>query len=234
MKIAAIQSSYIPWKGYFDIINDVDIFIFLDDVKYTKNSWRNRNQLKDRNGKFWITIPVSKRSTNKSINEVQPLNDLWQSKHWKTIQSVFGQAKYFSTYSDIFRDFYTNHTWDNLSELNQFLIKKISKDILTIDTIFKNSVEFNLHGEKTDRLICLLKQTNANIYISGLAARSYLEEEKFIKAGIKLIYKNHSRYPEYPQLYPPFEHHLSILDMLFNCGPDSLYYIWGFRSGKGK
>ena len=114
--------------------------------------------------------------------------------------------------------------------MNQFLIKKISKDILNIQTNFRDSREFNPEGKKLDRLIDLLVKSGTNYYISGPAAKSYIDEKKFIDAGIELEYKDYSGYPEYPQLFPPFEHFVSIIDLIFNCGSHAPEFIWDWRN----
>lgn len=227
-KAAVIQSNYIPWKGYFDIIHDVDMFIFYDDVQYTKNDWRNRNKIKTNQGLRWLTIPVGSPD-NRLIYEVTLDDDLWKKKHWETIKQSYTKAPYFKKFQDFLGHVYIDSKWNNLSELNQYLIQTIGQEYLGINTIFTDSREYNAEGHKLDRLIDLLLKTGADRYLSGPSAKGYIEEEAFSRAGIELIYKDYSGYPEYPQLFPPFEHYVSILDVLLNCGPDSSYYIWGWR-----
>lgn len=227
-KIAVIQSNYIPWKGYFDIINDVDIFIFYDDVQFTKNTWRNRNKIKSVNGTNWISIPVGS-DLKRLICEVVMTDSKWQEKHWKTIEQFYNKTPFYDLYKDFFKEFYLNKIWTSLSELNQQMIKGISKDILGISTKFEDSRSYNVQGHKMDRLIDLLKKAGADIYVSGPAAENYMNDDLLETNGIKLIYKDYSGYPEYPQLYPPFMHDVSILDLLFNVGPEAPYYIWGWR-----
>jgi hypothetical protein len=227
-KVAVLQSNYIPWKGYFDIIHDVDLFIFYDDVQYTKNDWRNRNKIKTAQGVHWLTIPVGS-SEQRLIYEVQLNDNHWPKKHWATIQQVYSKRPHFKQYQDFFEDVYTKAEWTTLSELNQFLIKTISSELLGIKTEFRDSREFCLAGQKSNRLLDLLQQAAATLYVSGPSAKNYLDEQSFADAGIKLIYKDYSGYPEYPQPFPPFEHQVAILDALFNCGPETPYYIWGWR-----
>jgi hypothetical protein len=227
-KVAVLQSNYIPWKGYFDIIHDVDLFIFYDDVQYTKNDWRNRNKIKTAQGVRWLTIPVG-ASEQRLICEVELNDNHWSRKQWATIQQSYSKTPYLKQYQDFFERVYTQDKWTNLSELNQFLIKTISSEFLGIETEFRDSREFDLTGKKADRLLDLLHKAGATLYVSGPSARDYLDELRFTEAGIKLVYKDYSGYPEYPQLFPPFEHAVSILDLLFNCGPEAPYYIWGWR-----
>lgn len=227
-KAAIIQSNYIPWKGYFDVIHDVDLFIFLDDVQYTVRDWRNRNKIKTAQGLRWLTVPVG-ADRNRLIHEVEIADDGWNTTHWETLKQNYSKSPYFKLYREFFEQVYLGTKWLNLSELNQYLIKKISRDFLGIETEFVDSRELNAGGSKQDRLIDLLLKTGADYYLSGPAARDYIDEKGFAEAGIELQYKDYSGYPEYPQLYPPFEHGVTILDLLFNCGPSSAEFIWGWR-----
>ena len=230
-KVAVIQSSYIPWKGYFDIINDVDIFLFHEDLQYTKLDWRNRNKIKTAGGSKWITVPISdsKNYMKYNIDQVKVLPDnKWQKKHLNSLKSNYAKSKYFNEYKTLLEDIYLRHEWESLSEMNIYMTKKIC-EILGIDTQFFNSVDFEFHGKKTDKLINICKHFEADHYLSGPAARDYIEEEKFQDAGITLEYKDYSGYPEYSQLYPPFDHYVTVLDLIFNYGPQSPFYIWGWR-----
>lgn len=227
-KAAIIQSNYIPWKGYFDVIHDVDLFIFLDDVQYTVRDWRNRNKIKTAQGLRWLTVPVG-ADRNRLIHEVEIADDGWNTTHWETLKQNYSKSPYFKLYREFFEQVYLGTKWLNLSELNQYLIKKISRDFLGIETEFVDSRELTASGSKQDRLIDLLLKTGADYYLSGPAARDYIDEKGFAEAGIELQYKDYSGYPEYPQLYPPFEHGVTILDLLFNCGPSSAEFIWGWR-----
>ena len=227
-KVAVIQSNYIPWKGYFDIINDVDHFIFYDDVQYTKNDWRNRNRIMTPNRSMWITIPVG-ASLDRLINEVK-INDFnWQDRHWKSIKQNYSRAPYFKKYREFFEEIYLARKWHGLSELNQYVIKKIAVEILNVKTRFSSSELYNAQGERQERLLEVLKKANADTYISGPAARDYIELDRFKDAGIQLVYKDYSGYPEYAQMFRPFDHFVSIIDLIFNSGPDAAWYIWGWR-----
>jgi len=229
-KVAVIQSNYIPWKGYFDIIHDVDLFIFYDDVPYTKNDWRNRNKIKSRQGLHWLTIPVGSRN-ERLINEVEIEDSSWTRKHWETLKQSYSKAPYFDQYKEFFECFYLGAKWKNLSELNQYLIKTISREFLGINTNFMDSRDLHPEGQKLDRLLDLLLKAGADRYLSGPAAKSYIDETRFTDVGIEIVYKDYSGYPEYPQVFPPFEHAVSILDVLFNCGPRASDHIWGWRAG---
>lgn len=227
-RVVVVQSNYIPWKGYFDLIHDADLFIFYDDLQFTKNDWRNRNKIKTPNGAEWITIPVGP-DAKRLICEVGIKDASWQTKHWKTLQQHYGMRPYFAHYQAFFEDVYLGRQWSNLSELNQYLIRSISKEHLNLTTEFRDSREFRLSGEKLARLMDLVTKAGADRYISGPAAKDYIEPARFAEAGIELVWKDYSDYPEYPQRYPPFEQGVSILDLLFNVGPDAPWYIWGWR-----
>lgn len=215
--VAILQSNYIPWKGYFDLISSVDLFIFYDDVKFTKNDWRNRNKIKTPDGLKWITIPCGWKS-HKLICEIDLPDANWQNKHWNLIEENYFRAPYFNLYKKFFENIYLNKKWKNLSELNQHLIKNISLKFLNIKTQFDDSRNYNIQGKGEDRLINLLKKVNATKYISGPSAKAYISNNRFISEGIHLEWMNYDNYPEYPQLYPPFQHAVSIIDILFNTG----------------
>jgi len=231
-KVAVIQSAYLPWKGYFDIIHDVDQFIFYDDVQASnKNDWRNRNRIKTNSGIIWMTIPVGSRG-NQLICDIQIRDSSWQKKHWDTIQCFYSKAPYYKLYQEFFKSFYLDKEWTNLSELNQYLTMHIAKEYLKISTNFVDSREYNASAKKLDRLMEVLTKSRAELYVSGPSAHDYIDEKRFEVARIELLYKNYDGYPEYPQFYPPFAAEVSIIDLLFHVGPDAPYYIWGWRESK--
>jgi len=227
-RVAVLQSNYIPWKGYFDIIHDVDLFIFYDDVQYTKNDWRNRNRIKTPTGAAWLTIPVGD-ALDRLVCEVMLTDDQWPKKHWKTISQCYSRAPYFKAYKAFVEDAYLGTQWDSLSSLNQHFTKAISGELLGVATLFRDSRVYNASGKKLDRLMDVIQKTGADTYVSGPSAKDYIDPKRFEDMGIQLVYKSYEGYPEYPQLYPPFEHRVTALDLLFNVGPDASYYIWGWR-----
>jgi hypothetical protein len=226
MKIACIQSSYIPWKGYFDIIHDVDVFVFLDDVQMTKRDWRTRNKIKTPNGTQWLTVPV-KGGRHQLIYEVSISNSDWQERHLKSLQCNYARAPFFDDYRDLLAWLY-GQPHQNLSEFNRRATRMIC-DILGVDTEFVNSMDLAPSGTRDDRLIDICQKLGGTAYLSGPSARDYIVDQKFEQAGIELSYKDYSGYPEYSQPWPPFDHYVTILDLLFNCGAESPRYIWGWR-----
>lgn len=226
--VVVLQSNYIPWKGYFDLIHDADVFIFYDDLQFTKNDWRNRNKIKTSIGSKWLSIPVG-TSASRLICEVALDDAGWQRSHWDSLRQQYEKRPYFKLYRSFFESVYLGKQWKNLSELNQFLIQHISREILGIPTQFRDSREFELEGQKLDRLLDLIVKGKATRYVSGPAAKDYIQPERFEALGIDLVWKDYSNYPEYPQAHPPFEHGVTILDLLFNVGPEAPQYIWGWR-----
>ncbi len=228
-KVAVLQSNYIPWKGYFDIIHDVDEFIFYDEVQYTIRDWRNRNYVKTPGGRKWVTVPCN-GTASMAINTVQIFRHMdWQKDHWNRICEAYKKAPFFGFYKDFFEALYRENNPEKLSELNQHFIKVIATELLGINTVFSNSTAYHSVGKGHEKLLSLVKSTGADIYISGPAAKDYIVESDYRDAGIQLIWKDYTGYPEYPQQYPPFEHGVSIIDLLLNTGPNAPDYIWGWR-----
>jgi len=300
--LAIVQSNYIPWKGYFDLINFADEFVFLDEVQYTRRDWRNRNQIKTPGGLHWLTIPVQTRGKYlQPINETRVDGAAWRSSHWRTLSQNYSRATYFHKYQELFEDLYLGSAEDRLSEVNRAFIAAVC-DILGIRTPQYWSSDFDSFEEQADwlvalrkqgsvlgvrdavqsraalssvislesrlqepcllaerqgshpgtnpsdphsarllpvdssdpcarkngRLIHLCKQTGANIYLSGPSARSYLDETWFCAEGIAVKYIDYNAYPAYRQLYAPFEHEVTILDLIFNEGPNAYRYLKSF------
>lgn len=229
-KVAILQSNYIPWKGYFDIIASVDEFIFYDEVQYTKNDWRNRNKIKTQKGLIWLTIPCETKGTLSSeqkICETKIVDKRWAKKHWSSLVTTYSKTPYFKEYKSTFENLYEECSKEEyLCKVNYKFIQTIN-EILGIKTKLSLSQDYGLIEGKTERLVDLVQKTSGTIYLSGPAAKDYINEELFKKANIELEWMDYSGYPEYPQLFPPFEHGVSILDLIFNCGPDARKYMKG-------
>jgi hypothetical protein len=227
--VAILQSNYIPWKGYFDIIHDVDLFVFYDDVQYTKHDWRNRNLIKTAQGPKWLTVPVGTR-LDRLVCEVEIHDRAWAQSHWRLIQQHYGTAQYFNLYRPFFEDLYLGRSWQSLSALNQYVITYVAREILGITTRFADSREYASTGNRLERLLDLIRKTGAGTYLSGPSAKDYIDPKRFDDLGIALVWKDYTGYPDYPQFYPPFTHQVTILDLLFHIGPEAPYYIWGWRN----
>ena len=227
-RVAIVQSNYIPWRGYFDLISQVDEFILFDDAQYTKRDWRNRNRIKAPNGSIWLTIPVEvKGKRDQKIKDTVISDPGWSRNHWRTIVYNYSKTKYFSRYQELFEELYLERNENLLSQVNYKFVTAIC-DLLGIETKLAWSSEYRLVEGKTERLIDLCKQAGANEYLSGPTARGYIDEELFRNEGIELRYMDYSGYSEYEQLYPPFESGVSIIDLIFNEGPDARKYISSF------
>ncbi|MFN8625152.1 MAG: WbqC family protein [Candidatus Binatia bacterium] len=227
-RVAISQSNYIPWKGYFDLIHDVDVFLFYDDVQFTNRDWRNRNLVKMPGGPRWLTIPVG-ANRDRLIRDVTVDDPRWQRKHWRTLVQWYGKAPFFGDYAPFLAEIYLEREWRTLSALNQFLIQRIAREFLGMRTPLHRTCEFPGTGRNQERLLSLLQAVGADVYISGPAAKAYLDEARFREHGIHVIWKDYTGYPEYPQFHPPFQHAVTILDLLFHTGPDAPFYIWGWR-----
>ena len=232
-KVAVLQSNYIPWKGYFDIIHDVDLFIFHDDLQYTKNDWRNRNKIYTQNGLSWLSIPVG-TNEHRLILDVKMNEKKWQKEHFNKIKLAYSKAPYYKKYIDFLEYVYLEKQWDYLYELDRFLITQISKEFLGCSTSFGDSRDYNPKGSKHEKLLNLLINCGADLYVSGPAAKDYIISEDYKKANIQLAWKNYNGYPEYKQFNYEFNHNVSILDLLFHTGDDAPYYIWGWRTETDK
>lgn len=222
-KIAILQSNYIPWRGYFDIIAKSDVFVIYDEVQYTKNDWRNRNIVKTKTGINWLTIAVKQDSLNQKICDTKILKHNWYKKHLGTLQANYAKAPYYKDYIGVFKEVYESVN-DNLSSVNKSFIEAICR-ILEIDTKIIDSSELYLNGDKQEKLIQACKILNADIYLSGPAAKDYIEIEKFEKENISIEWMNYSNYKEYKQLSEPFEGRVTILDLIFNEGPNSRNFL---------
>lgn len=229
-KVAILQSNYIPWKGYFDMINYVDEFILYDDMQYTKRDWRNRNKIKTANGLKWLSIPVEvKGKFNQKINVTKIADPNWNCKHFDALKYNYRTAKFYSHVIDMVKSWYQECSSEYLSEVNYYFLNKINEN-LGIDTKISWSSDYILIDGKSERLLDLCKQAKATEYISGPAAQDYLDESMFLNEGIKVEWMDYSGYPEYNQLYPPFEHGVSILDLIFNEGPNACMYMKSFKN----
>lgn len=224
-KVAIVQSNYIPWKGYFDMIAAVDEFIIYDSMQYTRRDWRNRNQIKTPQGVQWLTIPVLvKGKYHQTIQETLINESKWASEHWKALSLNYSRAKYFNEIANWLEPIYLRQKDTHLSVLNQRFLQEIC-NYLDIITPIVNSSDYILKEGKTERLLDLCLQAGATEYISGPAAKEYIEPHLFLESGVALTWFDYSGYPEYPQLWGGYVHEVSILDLLFNCGKNARQYM---------
>ena len=228
-RVAILQSNYIPWKGYFDVINSADEFILFDTAQYTRRDWRNRNRIKTHAGPAWLTVPVVVKGRYlQSIQETEISDRSWNERHWKTLVHNYSLAPHFNTYRTRFEELYLGCQERLLSRINYRFLMAIC-DILGIKTHISWSREYPEIKGQTERLVEWCKNLKATEYLSGPAAKDYIDENLFAAAGISLRYVEYSGYPEYRQLYPPFDHTVSIVDLIFNEGPNATQFMKSFH-----
>ena len=220
MNVVILQPSYIAWRGYFDQIRRADLFVFYDDIQYDKHGWRNRNQIKTHQGKQWLTIPVH----TKGVTQGVPIKDVridwtkpWAKSHLKSLTIAYSKAPHFKEHLPLLESIYQRRD-EYLADFT------IETSILLARTLGFASTQFmrssglgKLEGQKTDRVINVLKRVGATHYLCGPSASSYMEPDKFAAAGIPFEYMRYN-YPEYPQLHPPFDPFVSVLDLMFMTG----------------
>lgn len=224
-RVAIVQSSYIPWKGYFDLIRAADEFILLDDVQFTKRDWRSRNRIKTNDGLLWLTIPVHTTGrSGQAIQDVLISDDGWAYRHWQTIRRAYARAPFFEAYAPLIERLYAKPAANRLSAVNRSFIDTIA-GALAIETCISWSSDYAPSGGRNERLIDLCTRAGATEYLSGPSARDYLDVPAFADAGISVRFADYSGYPEYAQVHPPFEHAVSALDLLFCAGPRALEYM---------
>lgn len=218
MKVGMIQSCYLPWRGFFDFIDDVDLFVIYDDVQYTRKDWRNRNKIKTSAGTRWITVPVcfSQNNAVRILDAKIDYSQAWQRKHIGSITQAYRQAPYFNDYAD---NLFTllNRPFETISQLNVALIRWCMQQ-LDICVPLRFSQEFSGGGDRNDRILGILRQLGCTEYLVGPAASVYIDEAAYRREGIGLSYKSYS-YQPYPQLHGVFDGAVSAIDLLFNCGP---------------
>jgi WbqC-like protein family len=224
-KIAILQSNYIPWKGYFDLIAAVDEFILYDDMQYTRRDWRNRNRIKSPQGVQWLTVPVKvKGRYNQTIRETEIDGTAWAEGHWKSLCQHYRRAPCFQEVAALLEPLYRRRCHSHLSLLNREFIDTVCA-YLGISTRISWSWEYTLAEGRTERLVELCAQAGGTEYLSGPAAGDYLDGALFDRRNITVSWFDYAGYPEYPQLWGGFTHELSILDLLFNCGKSAHRYM---------
>jgi len=224
-KVAVVQSNYIPWRGYFDLIAAVDEFILFDDMQYTRRDWRNRNKVKTPAGVQWLTVPVRvKGRFYQSIRETEIDGTRWAQRHWDTLCHHYRRAPHFREVAALLEPLYLKRSYPRLSVLNRAFIDAVC-GYLGICTKISWSWEYRLAEGKTERLVDLCRQAGGTEYISGPTAKGYLDEELFSATGLAVTWFDYSEYQPYPQLCGDFVPDLSVLDLLFNCGPEAPRYL---------
>src|SRR5262245_58263301 len=223
--VAIVQSSYIPWKGYFDLIRAANTFVLLDEVQFTKRDWRSRNRIKTKDGLHWLSIPVhTKGRYEQRILDTVISDPSWSTRHWETIRSAYARAPHFEAYAPSIEPLYCSPVSNSLSTMNHAFIVAICR-ALGITSTITWSHEYRTRDGRNERLIDICASAGATEYLSGPSARGYIDERAFEEAGIRVLWADYEGYPEYPQLHGPFEHAVSVLDLLFSTGPRAIEYM---------
>jgi hypothetical protein len=227
--VAIVQSNYVPWKGYFDLIHLADEFVLLDDVQFTRRDWRNRNRIKTPQGPIWLTIPVEvKGRYHQTIRETKIAEPGWADRHLSSLRHSYARAPHFRELEPLLESTYSDASAEsNLSAVNRVFIDAVCA-LLAIDSKISTSADFAFADDPTERLVTICRQAGASRYLSGPSASAYLDEERFRQHGIEVVFMSYEGYPEYPQLHPPFEHAVSILDLLLHTGPEARRFLKSF------
>ncbi len=232
MILAVHQPQYLPWSGYFDKMDRADCFCYLDNVQFKKNEWQNRNRIKTAAGWQWLSVPVHYRFPRK-INEVKISRQSdWQRKHLQALISNYSKSPYFEKYMPFFREVYSAE-WESCSRLNICITEQIRRFLRIEDTATCRASDFQLREDPNERLTDLCTVLGADTYLAGAGGKNYMNLKPFREQGIRVIFQDF-RHPVYPQLFGDFQSHLSVLDILFNCGPESMNIIREANSRKGK
>ena len=228
-KIAILQSNYIPWIGYFDIINSVDDFVIYDSVQYTKNDWRNRNLIKTANGPIWLTIPIAtSKSSTQSIREAKISGSNWTKKHWKSIELGMVKSPHFEQFRDDWRSWYEiAREMDWLHDVNVLFLKGICEQ-LGISTKLVMDTDLSYSGKTpSEKLVSICLSLEADIYLTGPAGLNYLNKAVFAEKGIGIEVMQYQHYKTYNQLHGDCMHNVTALDLLANVGVNSHSHLLG-------
>jgi len=225
-RVAIVQSSYVPWKGYFDLIRSVDEFILYDDVQFTRRDWRSRNRIKTARGPQWLSVPVQvKGRFEQRICEAQVDGTRWAHDHWQSLRHSYSKAPCFARYAAAVERAYADCAGlASLSAVNRRLIECACQS-LGIATPLSWSMDYDTGGDRSERLLGLCKAAGASHYLSGPAAKGYLDVALFERNDVGVSFADYEGYPAYDQLHPPFDHAVTVLDLIFHLGDDALSYM---------
>lgn len=227
-KVVILQSNYLPWRGYFDLMASVDEFIVYDDMQYTKNDWRNRNRIRTAHGTQWLTVPVRRNALQQRIRDTQVMDRGWAARHWRTLSQAYARAAHFQFGRELLADLYTKAAGlDYLTDINLLFLTAICEQLGIRTRISRCSdYPYDTTADRTTRLVQLIQAAGGTSYLSGPAARQYLAEEQLAAAGIEVEWMEYAGYPMYQQVHGgPFESAVSIVDVLFNAGPAAAQYV---------
>lgn len=227
--VAIVQSSYIPWKGYFDLMHRADELVLLDTVQFTRRDWRSRNRIKTAQGLVWLTIPVQvKGRYEQTVEQTRVAGGDWARKHWQTLRHSYARAACFAAYAEQVEDWYRRAAdLESLSAINHLFLTGIA-GVLGIETPLTWSRDYPDDPDPTGRLLAICRAAGATRYLSGPTAQGYLDERLFERAGVQVEYMDYGGYPVYPQLHGDFVHEVTVLDLLFHEGPRASRFMKSF------
>lgn len=238
MRLGVLQPGYLPWLGFFDQLTRCDVFILYDDVLYSKESWRNRNRIKTPGGWCWLTVPVVRKGLNgKPIRDVQVSDQChWQRDHWRSIRGCYARAPYFDVHAEFFARVY-EQPWRFLVDLDLTIIWYLAAALGIQTNILVSSQERleeeycrTWQGERdpTGRVAFLCQRLGADCFLEGASGRTFMYPARLKPLGINLEFHDY-QHPHYRQLFDGFIPYLSVIDLLFNHGPESLDILAGRR-----
>ena len=230
--LVILQSNYLPWKGYFDLMAAADEFVLFDEVQFTKNDWRNRNKIVLGGKLHWLTIPVATAGKlGTPISSIEPIGTAWAKAHWETMTQAYSSASHFKVLWPTLEDTYAEAaSLTRLSAINRLFLMRLG-ELLGIATPFIDSASIpRTVQDPTARLVEICRARGATRYISGPAARAYLRKDQLDSAGIELFFANYQNYPYYDQAMAPFEHGVSIIDTLMRCGLEARSHLKSLRA----
>jgi hypothetical protein len=221
------QPVYLPWLGLFHKIALSDVYVYMDDVQYLRKDWNNRNRILGPHGAFWLTVPVDlKHSATMNLKDIRLCRNGdprdkggWQYEHWKSIQCSYRKCAYWSVYSPFLEAVYMQRIWHGLSDLNEYMLRYFLEQLdIKVDII--KAAEHGFEGRKSDLVLDHCCELGAEVCVLGEQGRNYLNEADFVQQGIHVYYQSYN-HPRYTQRYKGFTSHLSVVDLLFNKGPES-------------
>ncbi len=230
--LVILQSNYLPWKGYFDLMAAADEFVVFDEVQFTRRDWRNRNRIVLAGKLHWLTVPVQLKGKYLApIGEIEVADRDWAEKHWTTIQHAYGKAPHFAKAGKVLGETYADAAGlRRLSNINALFLERLAGLLGIQARLVPSSSVPRTTEDPTERLIEICRARGATRYISGPAARAYIQKELFDEAGVELLYANYQGYPTYDQAMEPFEHGVSIIDTLMRCGPEARAHLQSLRA----
>jgi len=225
MIVSIHQPQYLPWLGYFDKIDRADVFVLLDTVQYKKNEWQNRNRIKTARGAQWLTVPVTYHYPQLICEVGVNSRERWQHRQQQALVTNYRKAPFWGHLEELFEEIFSR-PWETISELNIHVVKRLAA-ILGIETPIHVASGLGSFPEDPDeRLIALTKHFGAGMYLAGNGGHGYMDLKKFERAGVEVLFQDY-RHPRYDQLFGEFETNMSVIDLIYNHGDESLSILRG-------